>query len=158
MLQTVYLKVLDGKARFEGTAAFKTWLFSVIRRTAAERRRWIFFRTMKFTVYDEEKSYDLDKEEVGDRLDATELQLELTNALRKLPRRQRELLHLTFYQDFTIEDSARILGISVGTARTHYERGKERLRQLLATSHVIREMMNGRLLIEETLSAAKAGR
>ena len=39
VLQTVYVKVLDGKARFEGRAAFRTWLFAVIRRTAAGHRR-----------------------------------------------------------------------------------------------------------------------
>src|SRR5215813_10507191 len=39
VLQTVYLKVLMGKARYEGKASFKTWLFAVIRRTAADERR-----------------------------------------------------------------------------------------------------------------------
>src|SRR5438105_15250430 len=38
VLQNVYLKVLEGKARFDGAASFKTWLFAVIRRTAAELR------------------------------------------------------------------------------------------------------------------------
>ena len=39
VLQTAYLKVFDGRARFDGRASFKTWLFSVIRNTAADRRR-----------------------------------------------------------------------------------------------------------------------
>src|SRR5215510_16057409 len=39
VLQTVYLKVLMGKARYHGKASFKTWLFAVIRRTAADERR-----------------------------------------------------------------------------------------------------------------------
>src|SRR5262245_45389142 len=43
ILQMAYLKVLSGEARFDGRSAFKTWLFGVIRRTAAgERRRdWV---------------------------------------------------------------------------------------------------------------------
>jgi RNA polymerase sigma factor (sigma-70 family) len=52
--------------------------------------------------------------------------------LAKLPARQREVLHLVFYQDLTIEETAKILHISLGTARTHFERGKTRLRSLLA--------------------------
>src|SRR5436190_6649951 len=39
VLQIVYLKVLDGRARFNGTATFKTWLFAVIRKTASDQRR-----------------------------------------------------------------------------------------------------------------------
>ena len=52
--------------------------------------------------------------------------------MAKLPARQREVLHLVFYQDLTIEEAAKVLNISLGTARTHFERGKSRLRGLLA--------------------------
>src|SRR5262249_60507622 len=39
ILQDVYLKILDGRARYDARSSLKTWLFSVIRRTAAEHRR-----------------------------------------------------------------------------------------------------------------------
>jgi RNA polymerase sigma factor (sigma-70 family) len=55
----------------------------------------------------------------------------LARALNVLPRRQRELLHLVFYEQLSIREAAGLLGISVGSARTHYERGKHRLRETL---------------------------
>ena len=39
VLQTVYLKILEGRARYGGQASFKTWLFAVIRRTAQDKAR-----------------------------------------------------------------------------------------------------------------------
>src|ERR1700737_325345 len=39
VLQTVYLSVLDGRARYDARSSFRTWLFGVIRRTAASAGR-----------------------------------------------------------------------------------------------------------------------
>jgi DNA-directed RNA polymerase specialized sigma24 family protein len=44
VLRETYLKVLEGRARFDGRSHFKTWLFAVLRRTAAERRRQAYVR------------------------------------------------------------------------------------------------------------------
>src|SRR5438045_762037 len=38
-LQTAYLRVLSGRARFDGRSSVKTWVFGVIRMTAMEEGR-----------------------------------------------------------------------------------------------------------------------
>jgi RNA polymerase sigma-70 factor (ECF subfamily) len=58
----------------------------------------------------------------------------LRSLLARLSPRQSEILHLVFYQELTIEEAAEVLHLSVGTARTHYERGKARLKLLLSAT------------------------
>ena len=128
VLQTVYVKVLDGKARFEGRAAFRTWLFAVIRRTAAGQRRTRWLRRLRFIPQNG------DGGSVEHDLIRNERAAALLRALPRLARRQREVIELVFYHDMTIEQAGQTLGISLGSARVHYERGKKRLAALLEES------------------------
>jgi RNA polymerase sigma-70 factor (ECF subfamily) len=61
------------------------------------------------------------------RFEAHERGALLSKALGALSERQRELLHLVFYEEMSIAEAATVLGVSVGTARQHYERGKANL-------------------------------
>jgi RNA polymerase sigma-70 factor (ECF subfamily) len=130
VLQMAYVKVLEGSARFGGESSFKTWLFGVISRTAAERRRRARVRRFalaRFGTPEPRPAAGSPEREAG----AAQEQGRLVAALAELSPRQREVLHLVFYGDLTIEQAARVMGVSVGSARTHYSRGKDRLRGLL---------------------------
>lgn len=130
VLQTSYLKVVDGRARFSGRSSFKTWLFSVIRLTAGEqRRRLAVRRLLPLKALDSHE--DRNAANPFEQLARSERAVHLVAALKTLPKRQREVLQLVFYHDLTIREAAEVSGVSVGTARTHYERGKGRLRRLL---------------------------
>ena len=59
--------------------------------------------------------------------------LGLVDALRRLPRRQREVLVLRYLADLTEQDVADALGTSVGTVKQHAHRATTRLRVELAT-------------------------
>lgn len=132
VLQTAYLKVLDGRAAFGERSAFRTWLFGVIRRTAAEHRRRRMLRGFWPAPSASDAAMVPDASpDPAEALARSESARSLLAALDTLPGRQREVLHLVFYQELTIADAAAVLGVSLGSARTHYERGKARLRERL---------------------------
>jgi RNA polymerase sigma factor (sigma-70 family) len=135
VLQTAYLKVLDGRARFDGHSSFRTWLFGVIRRTAADERRRRIVRRLRHAVLGHDIAA-LDDSALA--TESGERRAKLRVGLTHLPRRQREVLLLVFYHDLTIHEAAQALGIGLGSARTHYERGKRRLRELLGDVHAQR--------------------
>ena len=131
-LHLTYHKVLDGRARFDGRSSFKTWLFGVIRLTALDQRRGAWRRwTRSAPLSEAENRADL-RPAPGDALAAGERCAEVHAALEGLATRQAEVLRLVFYHELTLDEAAAVMGVSPGTARTHYERGKERLRHKLA--------------------------
>ena len=136
VLQTVYVKVLEGKARFDGQAAFKTWLFAVIRRTAADTRRRHWLRGFGLLKFVERGALMQATESPDDALFRTERQAQVRRALAALPQRQREVLQLVFYHELSLAEAAAVMRVSLGAARQHYERGKKRLRQLLEERQV----------------------
>jgi RNA polymerase sigma factor (sigma-70 family) len=132
VLQTVYLKILEGKACFRGESSFRTWLFAVIRKTAIGEHRKNLLR--KGILADNSRVTSTSAsslEEPGVALERSEAQALFQNALKNLPRRQHEALHLVFYQDLSLHEAAEVMGISIGSARKHYDRGKKRLRKSL---------------------------
>jgi RNA polymerase sigma-70 factor (ECF subfamily) len=131
VLQSSYLKALDGRAAFAGRSSFKTWLFAVIRRTAADMRRRSFVRRL-LPISVAANREDTGRASPIREIVRSERNARLLAALGRLPQRQQEVLHLVFYQDLTIREAAEVMTVSIGTARTHYERGKQRLRDLLS--------------------------
>lgn len=137
VLQEVYWKVLSGKARFDGRSQLRTWLFGVIRLTAMEQRRVLSLRWLRARPGEGGAPADPDEtsaegpspsESVADRQRAAALEA----ALARLPARQREVLHLVFYEGLSLAEAAAIMTVSLGTASQHYDRGKARLHELLS--------------------------
>ena len=130
VLQNAYLKLAQERASHDGRSSFKTWWFGVIRHTAHEefrRQRYRESLVGKLLAFFIEEHHPAASRQV----EMDERHTELRRCLAQLPARQAEVLHLVFYHDLTINEAANIMGVSPGSARQHYERGKARLRTLL---------------------------
>jgi RNA polymerase sigma-70 factor (ECF subfamily) len=130
VLQTAYVRVISGRAVYGQRSSFRTWLFGVIRRVALEEYRRLRMEGERTVLLEDPAVQGMADERAG-WSDEFESARALRAALEQLPERQGEVLHLVFYQDMSIADAAEVMEISVGSARTHYERGKARLRLLL---------------------------
>jgi RNA polymerase sigma-70 factor, ECF subfamily len=132
VLQMTYVQILEGHARFDGRSSFKTWLFGVIRRIAAGERRSAWLSASRLARF---ARMSVAPDAAGNPEPVVAADRETSRLLRafaRLSARQKEVLHLVFYQEMTIEEAASVLAMRLGTARVHYERGKRRLKSLLS--------------------------
>ena len=116
VVQESFLKILDGRAQFHGKSGLKTWLFSLVRNTAVDYLRKEMRPLPEIDIEEEPVEIDHDFHK---------------RIIQQLPARQAEVLLLVFYHDMTLEQCADVLEISLGSVRTHYDRGKKRLKELL---------------------------
>lgn len=124
ILQQVYLKILEGKATLKEEEKAKTWIFSIIRYTAIDQLRK---EGKLVSMEDSEEIADIEEE-----VDSTDYEA----IIRLLPRMQQEVILMVFYHQMTIGQSAEVLQIRLGTARTHYERGKKKLKELISIAQL----------------------
>ncbi|MCH6233799.1 RNA polymerase sigma factor [Cognataquiflexum rubidum] len=124
VLQLVYLKILEGKAVYKEKSQVKTWLFSVIRFTAYEEIK----KEGKNSSLDQlpDMAYEDDPPE-NDSHEAL---------LQALPDRQKEVLLMVFYHDMTLEQCAEVMNLHIGTIRTHYDRGKKKLKEWIEKTRI----------------------
>ncbi len=136
VLQEAYLKVISGRASFDGRSAFRTWLFGVIRFTALERSRKARSRWARWDRLAAETAAEGRVEQPPDLEEGDERARLLRQGLETLPERQRQIVHLVFYEEMTIREAAEVMGVSIGSARVHYDRAKKKLRSFLADQAV----------------------
>lgn len=105
----------------------KTWLFGVIRKTASAHRR--SDRLHQLLLVRETARVDRPPTPPSPEDDAvaSDRRTRARRALSQLSMRPREVLELVFYHELTLEVAAVIMNVSVGSAGTHYHRGKARL-------------------------------
>ncbi|MCX5254623.1 sigma-70 family RNA polymerase sigma factor [Streptomyces canus] len=102
------------------------WLVGITRRKIIDA---LAARTRRLTLIDSMASdADVHRHEVGDPDDVLDRVL-LVDALSRLPRHQREVLCMAFYEDLTQAQIAEHTGIPLGTVKSHTRRGLHRLRE-----------------------------
>ncbi len=116
VVQMVFLKVLEGKAKLNDDRNAKTWLFSIIRFSAIDELR----KSGKWSSIENEAEMVFEDTEI----DETNYEA----LVKRLPKMQQEVMLMVFYHDMTLEQAAEVLQLHIGTVRTHYDRGKKRLK------------------------------
>ena len=123
LVQQAYVELLTGKARFDGASSLQTFVFSVVQNLARGRYRR---HAMRLRLADKAAP----ESDVAQPEEPAEHQ-DLWQAVQALPQRQRDIVELVFCRDMTIEEASRVMGVTTGTGRAHYDRAKKALKKRL---------------------------
>lgn len=136
VLQDAFLKAFYALRDFRGDARFGTWFYRIVYNSCMTR---IGRRRETPVSLDAEKEGegasslpDSDTMSVLDRLEEEEMQRIMAEEMASLPERFRAVLTLFYVQEQRYEEIAVILGVPLGTVKTHILRGRVLLRERVA--------------------------
>lgn len=126
LAQEAFARTWEVLYRFDGTSSLRTFICGVAFQYWRRARRAQSRREVRETAY--AGLSDTRAEESPER--ATQ-RLALRKAMEELPEDQRAALALCLGQEFTHAEAAEILGLPLGTVKSHVTRGRARLRAAL---------------------------
>ncbi len=120
VVQEVFLRFLKTDKCFESDEHIKAWL---IRVTLNCSKNVFLSSWHKKTVPLSERADEpvFDKTELSD----------IYYAVRDLPTKYRAVIHLFYYEDMSVEDISKALGINASTAKSQLSRGRKLLKEKL---------------------------
>jgi len=125
--QDAFVRAWLGLPRFRGEASLGTWFYRILVRQAAQHRRWRRLRELWGGLGTPDAA-DPRPRAGGDPA----LRARIEAALARLPQGQREVFVLVHLEEFTVSETAEILGKAVGTVKSHLHRALAALRRELA--------------------------
>ena len=117
VVQEVFLKLLTARPLFRDSEHEKAWLIRTTLHRASDLRRSAARRNVPL--------------EEAAQAAAPQAGSELLTAVRALPEPYSAVIHLYYYEGYSIKEIAKLLGVPAPTVGTRLARGRERLRRLL---------------------------
>ncbi|WP_100656013.1 RNA polymerase sigma factor [Alteromonas flava] len=134
LMQEIFVSVFRNLASYQGTGAFKSWLFKIAHYRCVE-----FYRRRKPNQsLDDTPELDIRSDQRCPEGELTESQdnAQLHNAMQQLPVNQRAVVELKFFGQFTFDEIADQLGVSPNTVKSRLYSALEKLKGQLEVEYV----------------------
>lgn len=126
LAQDTFIRAWQNLARFQARSSFLTWLLGIAHNHWRNARR-----RQRTTAFEQQHLDQLEPTPSSTAL--SDLREDLNGALSALGIEEQTVLHLCYQQGLSHSEIAEILDWPLGTVKTHLNRGKEKLRPLLAS-------------------------
>jgi len=126
LLQEIFIKVWASLPSFRGDSRLFTWLYRI---ATNETLNWLHKQKVRSIL----KFESIDSE-LADRIDSdpyfnvNDAQKALFKAISKLPKKQKAVFTMRYFDEMPYEDISEILGTSVGALKASYHFAAEKIR------------------------------
>ena len=139
LAQNVFLQVYKSRARYEQTAKFSTWLFTIARNLCLNEIRRRTRHPAESLEVSQTESEELPPRQYEDKqvflppehVLHGELADKIEEALAALPENQRTAILLCRQDELSYDEIARVLGCSLSATKSLIHRGRETLKEKL---------------------------
>ena len=139
VVQEVFLKVFRNVAAFRGNSSLKTWIYRIAVNEAYNHRRWFTRHRKKEICLEAEEEGSPNLQDVlsdpcrspFDQVSNQETRVLVEQALTEIPSVFRAAVILRDMEEFSYEEIAEVLDLSLGTVKSRILRGRENLRKAL---------------------------
>ncbi len=121
ILQNVFLKFLKNTNNFTSEEHMDKWLTTVC---VNESKNYIK------SIFRKHQNID-DCEIVSPDVFENSLQSDLYNVVMSLPKKDRTVIHLFYYEDMSIKEISSILKLTESTVKTRLSRARKKLKEML---------------------------
>jgi RNA polymerase sigma-70 factor (ECF subfamily) len=132
LVQEVFLRVIRHAGSLRSTDRPEAWLFQIARNALRDSLRARLRRDGRHDAIESDDDLAAQPDPVADRAAEAELAPCLTSMVERLPEPYRSAIALTTLQGSSQADAARQLGLSHSGMKSRVQRGRERLRDMLA--------------------------
>lgn len=126
LAQEAFMKAYAALGAFRAEAKFSTWLYRIAFNIAANR-----WRAKKIEWCELDENEDIEAERCS--VKQFHAQKDVEAAMQALSPGQQLAIRLCYEDGFSHEEAASIMGVPLGTVKTHIARGKLKLQTLLAS-------------------------
>ena len=129
ILQNTFLKAWTNIEYFRGEAKLSTWLYKI---AINESLTFLNKRQQANNLSLEDTDiYLLEQLKSDEYFDGDEAQMKLQKAILSLPKKQRLVFNMKYYEEMTYEEMSEILGTSVGALKASYHHAVKKIEALL---------------------------
>ena len=123
-LQEFWIKIINKADSFKHDSKVSTWAYQIVNNTYLDLIRR---ESKRSYIYDDISDLDESSVEKSSFAEASTNEITIRAALLKIPKDQAEAVALVWLDGYSIEESAKILGIPANTVKSRISRGKAAL-------------------------------